>query len=127
MEKLELAIEEPDASVEQVRGLVEKLSSPTVVAPRVLSDSLLARLESVATANGGRVPLHGRLFAQWIHNVFPRECSFPHTTGTTSPQTPDEWMRNTGHASTQASEEEMVCHVSGPCAGGASMASSSAQ
>ena len=22
------------------------------------------------------VPLHGRLFSQWLHYVFPRECAF---------------------------------------------------
>lgn len=127
MEQLELAIDDPDASPQQVVGLVENMSSPTVVAPRKLSTSLLSRLDSVAAVNGGRIPLQGRLFAQWMHNVFPRECPFPHATGTISPLSPDEWMRNSGHTSTDASEEEMVCHVSGPCAGGASHASSSAE
>jgi len=130
MEQLEVSTADSDASPNRVRGLVENLSSPTVMGPRALSPSLISRLESVADANGGLIPLHGRLFAQWMHNVFPRECPFPHATGSTSPQTPDEWMRSTGHTSTEASEEEMVCHVSGPCAGGlehSSMIQSSVQ
>ena len=28
------------------------------------------------------VPLHGRLFAQWMHYAFPRHCPFPHVSGT---------------------------------------------
>ncbi|CAE7211809.1 unnamed protein product [Symbiodinium sp. CCMP2592] len=28
------------------------------------------------------VPLHGRLFAQWLHHAFPRDCPFPHVSGT---------------------------------------------
>jgi hypothetical protein len=104
---------------DRVAELVAKLSSDTVQAPRELSVTLLNRLNQVAAANEGRVPLHGRLFAQWMHHAFPRECPFPHEAGTTSPQTPDEWMAGTGQDSTSASEEEMVCHVSGPCGGAA--------
>jgi len=115
---LEHEIAQPAASPQQIIELVQKLSSPSVIAPRTLSDSLIARLDQVAAANDGHVPLHGRLFAQWMHNAFPRECPYPHTSGTTSPQTPDEWIAQTGHESHTASEEEMLCHVSGPCAGG---------
>jgi len=38
---------------------------------------LLERLEKIADADG-LVWLHGRLFAQWLHHVFPLECPFPH-------------------------------------------------
>merc|ERR1719322_1208044 len=31
----------------------------------------------VSAHHGGRVPLHGRLFAQWLHHAYPRECPFP--------------------------------------------------
>ena len=27
--------------------------------------------------NGGEVPLHGLLFAQWLHYAFPNECPHP--------------------------------------------------
>jgi len=124
MGKLEIDIAEPTALPETIISLVQSMASSSIAAPRVLADSLVGKLFQVAAAHGGRVPLHGRLFAQWMHHAFPRECPFPHTTGSTSPQTPDEWMRNTGHESTDASEEEMVCHVSGPCAGGSNALSS---
>ena len=35
----------------------------------------------MADLQDGLVPIHGRLFAQWLHYVFPRECPFPHKTG----------------------------------------------
>jgi len=46
-----------------------------------LPESLRKQLDAVAAANHGRVPLHGRLFAQWLHFVYPRECAFPHKSG----------------------------------------------
>merc|ERR1712203_151284 len=30
-----------------------------------------------ATRHGGHVPIHGRLFAQWMHFAFPLECPYP--------------------------------------------------
>jgi len=54
------------------------------------------RLQEIADHHDGQVPLHGRLFAQWMHHVYPLECAFPHTSGTTSPLSPDEWMDATG-------------------------------
>jgi len=116
---LEGEIAEPTAMPEQIIELVQTMPSTTVAAPRVLPSRLRERLFSVANGSGGRVPLHGRLFAQWMHHAFPRECPFPHPSdGRSSPRTPDEWMQETGHESTQASEEEMTCHISGPCWGG---------
>merc|ERR550514_2002135 len=114
MGKLEQNIVGPAAPVSRIAALVADLPSATVTAPRVLSASLLRRLNEVAEANRGRVPLHGRLFAQWMHHAFPRECPFPHTDAT-NPLTPDEWMALNGHLGTQASEEEMMMHVSGSC------------
>merc|ERR1719476_151630 len=52
------------------------------------------------------VPLHGRLFAQWLHHAYPRECPYPHLSGTVSQQSPDEW-EDSGSDSI-ASEEEML-------------------
>jgi len=40
------------------------------------------------------VPLHGRLFAQWLHYVFPHECPFPHKNGAVSASTPMEFGAN---------------------------------
>jgi len=66
---------------------------------------LRSRLEQVAESHGGHVPLHGRLFKQWLHHVFPLDCPYPHEAGTTNL---GAW---TGQDSDQASDEEMRRHV----------------
>lgn len=93
---LEREVRAPSAEPVQLAQLVAALPSDTVDAPRNLSASLLRRLEDIAALNGGRVPLHGRLFAQWMHHAYPRECPFPHETGTTTPMTPNEWLAARG-------------------------------
>jgi hypothetical protein len=111
MGHLERSVGGPLASEQQVIDLVSNLSSDTVMAPRELSPVLLHRLSEVAAGNGGAVPLHGRLFAQWMHHAYPRECPFPHKAGDTSPQTPDEWMHETGQVSFNLTEEEIRAHI----------------
>lgn len=112
MSSLENAIAAEMAAPERILQIVGALSSDTVDTSRELSDTLTRRLYSIAQANGGEVPLHSRLFAQWMHHAFPRECPFPHEDGASNPQTPDEWMAETGHESSRASTEEIMAHVS---------------
>merc|ERR1719277_127242 len=80
-------------------------ASSSVIAPRVLPKSLWSRLEEIADRHGGVIQIHGRLFAQWMHHAFPRECPFPHVSGTTNPLTPDEF-ESSGEDSV-ATDEEM--------------------
>jgi hypothetical protein len=93
---LEGELAAPEAFPKDIIKLVSALPSASVKAPRTLSSSLLTRLDEIAAAHGGKVPLHGRLFAQWMHHAFPRECPYPHLAGTTNPLTPDEWLEATG-------------------------------
>jgi hypothetical protein len=92
--KLEVEIGAPTAEVRQISDFVRELPSPTVTAPRSLSDLMLRRLDEIASANGGRVPIHGRLFAQWMHHAYPRECPYPQEAGTLNPRAPFEWMKS---------------------------------
>eukprot|EP00929_Paragymnodinium_shiwhaense_P001381 TRINITY_DN101609_c0_g1_i1.p1 TRINITY_DN101609_c0_g1~~TRINITY_DN101609_c0_g1_i1.p1 ORF type:complete len:598 (-),score=174.34 TRINITY_DN101609_c0_g1_i1:77-1870(-) len=115
---LEEQIGQEAAPPARVLELVEALNSDTIKAPRNLSSALRERLSEVAASNYGRVPLHGRLFAQWMHLAFPRECPFPHEVGVTSPMTPDEWLSEK-EGSAYATKEERDCHVTGDCPGGA--------
>jgi hypothetical protein len=108
---LERQVGAPQAPELEVARLVAALPSDTVEAPRFLSSALLGRLSEIAACNGGLVPLHGRLFAQWMHHAFPRECPYPHEAGTTSPQTPDEWMQRSGQETHKLSRDEMQRHV----------------
>merc|ERR1740121_3146554 len=82
---LERSIGQPSATPSRIIELVSALPSNTVVAPRQLSPVLLSRLDDIANLHGGRVPLHGRLFMQWMHHAFMRECPYPHAAGTTKP------------------------------------------
>jgi hypothetical protein len=108
---VEREIGAPVASASRLVEVVSKLQSSSVTAPRVLSSDLLGRLDEVARHHSGAVPLHGRLFAQWLHHAYPRECPYPHTAGSTNPMTADQWMQEKGSQSTTASKEEMQLHT----------------
>jgi hypothetical protein len=99
-----------EAKAEAIRGLIENLPSSTVPTPQKLSASLIQRLDEIAASHGGSVPLHGRLFAQWMHHVYPRECPYPHISGTTDSKLPDEWVDESGNEVT-ATDEEMMQYV----------------
>lgn len=102
---LEWEIAAPAAKPARIQQLVAHLPSSSVKVPRDLPASLLKRLDDIAAQHGGDVPIHGRLFAQWLHHAYPRECPYPHAAGATRPQTADEWMTDTGKESTHTREE----------------------
>merc|ERR1719493_88304 len=110
MAQLERNIANPVAPPQKVAELVSAMPSDTVSAPRNISEPMRRRLDDIARRHGGNIPLHGRLFAQWMHHAFPNECSYPHMTGSLeSPVNPIEWMlteEETGR-SLKASMEEM--------------------
>mmetsp|Transcript_151300 Transcript_151300/g.275300 ORF Transcript_151300/g.275300 Transcript_151300/m.275300 type:complete len:564 (-) Transcript_151300:131-1822(-) len=92
--EIEAAIGAPLASVSDLLPVVGNMTSQTTLdddeSPH-LGERLIGQLEEVAKTHGGMVPLHGRLFAQWLHYVFPRECPFPHKSGMVTSVTPDEY------------------------------------
>lgn len=57
------------------------------------------RLNEVATHHGGVVPLHGRLFSQWMHLTYPRECAYPHKAGSVYFKPIEAWENDTGERS----------------------------
>jgi hypothetical protein len=103
--QLEKEFQSPEADPKEVMAVVAGMSSSTVTGPRELSAPLVRRLEDIAEGHHGTVPLHGRLFAQWMHHAFPRECPFPHVAGTTNPQAASEWIEQAGTA--RATQKEM--------------------
>jgi len=90
--QLEREIGAPSAPPARIAEVVAQLRSETVDAPRILPDRLLARLEDIAEFNDGAVPLHGRLFAQWMHHAYPRECPYPRTANAERPMNAYEWV-----------------------------------
>eukprot|EP00928_Gymnodinium_smaydae_P055799 TRINITY_DN39274_c0_g1_i1.p1 TRINITY_DN39274_c0_g1~~TRINITY_DN39274_c0_g1_i1.p1 ORF type:complete len:564 (-),score=65.54 TRINITY_DN39274_c0_g1_i1:156-1847(-) len=111
MLQLENAVGAPEIGPEALSKLVVSLTSDSVKSRDSLTDTLMQRLREIAMENGGRVPLHSRKFALWMHHAFPRECPFPHKEGTTAPLTPDEWIKSTGHTTIASSDEEMELHI----------------
>merc|ERR1712137_575731 len=75
-----------------------------------ISGHLHRRLNDIASGPNKHVQLHSRLFSQWIHHVFPRECPYPHEEGTIALLTPDEWLKEVGEE-TEASDMELLEHV----------------
>jgi len=92
--ELESAIKSPTALPSTILAIVRNMTSQTTLdhdEPAHLDGNMVAQLEQVAKSNGGKVPLHGRLFAQWLHYVFPHECPYPHLNGAVSATTISEF------------------------------------
>jgi hypothetical protein len=91
-------------------GEIATLVGSAAEKSRTLTPTLLAKLEEVARHHGGRFPLHGRLFAQWMHQAYPRECPYPHVTGTTNPKRAEDYIAETKQK-ISATDEEMQQHA----------------
>jgi len=109
--QVEREVQGPSAPPAQIIAVVSNMQSDTVHAPRNLSKALVSRLGEIAHLHGGSVPLHGRLFAQWMHHAYPLECRFPHVIGATNRISPDEWMEEMDIDSAQVEEEELLTLV----------------
>merc|ERR1719162_152657 len=92
LDEIEEVIGGPLGDAEQILGVVNNITV-SLDEPRDarVNRKMKKQLKEIASGNGGKVALHGRLFAQWLHYVFPRECPFPHRAGTTLAVTPDKY------------------------------------
>jgi len=80
LSEIENEVGAPTATVEQILTLAEGVTDLDDQAPR-LKGKILNQLQQIADSHNGVVPLHGRLFAQWLHYTFPHQCAFPHKSG----------------------------------------------
>lgn len=101
LNELEGSIRAPSASPEQLVSLVGNMTSSSMSNPRRVSADLMSKLHSIAGRNGGEVPLHGRLFAQWLHHAFPYECPFPHISEDGSELSAHRWLGGKAIASVE--------------------------
>jgi len=92
LNELEGNIKAPTATADQLLRVVRNLTSSSMWMPRVISPDTVSKLHAIAHHNDGVVPLHGRLFAQWLHFVFPHECPFPHVTKEAATLTAHHWL-----------------------------------
>jgi len=109
LDDIEMAVGTPKADPTRLFEVVSSMPAQSTLDddfPPPLVSSLPRQLEQIAAAHGGEVPLHGRLFAQWLHYAFPRECAFPHKAGVAAAVTPSEYGEDF-----YASPEEMKKHA----------------
>ena len=89
---IEDAFGTPVALVEDILLVAEKLTNGDNERAKI-DVSLRSQFSRMASTRGGKVPLHGRFFAQWLHYAFPRECPFSYKTGTAAARTPMQFGR----------------------------------
>jgi len=113
---LEAVIPASTASTVDIIRAVESMPDTYSLEATNVSVSLRLKLEEVAAVHGGKVPIHGRLFAQWLHFVFPVDCPYPHLTGTVKPVIPTKFEEALGEDATTASDEEVQQYLSSDAA-----------
>ncbi|CAK0806772.1 unnamed protein product, partial [Prorocentrum cordatum] len=83
--EIEAAVAGPTGTPRQLLEIAGSMTSQLDLEreeePDHLGGTLSTLLNIIASKHGGVVPLHGRLFAQWLHYAFPRECPFPQRSG----------------------------------------------
>jgi len=104
---LEEAIGAPEGAPEDVLAIVSNFTYGLEDTAPQLTRKLRAQLMEIAQANHGKIPLHGRLFAQWLHFVLPTECPFPHKSDTVSGLSPKEHTLTRALASAQEMKENV--------------------
>jgi len=89
-QRVEAAVEAPVGSVEDVTKALEEVWVAEGRGEK-LEMGLEVKLSKIAETHRGKVPLHGRLFAQLMHYAFPQECPFPHKSGEVLARSPVEF------------------------------------
>jgi len=90
LSQIEEEVGSPFAEMEDILRIVNNITDGKDEPPKI-DHGMRAQLDRVALTHGGKVPLHGRLFAQWLHYAYPLECVFPHKTGVVSTLTPTQF------------------------------------
>lgn len=106
--QLERKIAAPSATPQEILAAI---ALPHIAPGKKLPRAALRkRLEEVAARHDGQVPLHGRLFSQWMHHAYPHECPYPHLSGTRNPEYTEEYEAETGKSS-QLTNDEMLAII----------------
>lgn len=106
MNEIEAHVKGPTATSQQLRSMLSNMSSTTVDAPRTFSPSMITRLNQIADQNEGTIPVHGRLFGQWLHYAFPHECPLP--VASANALTPSAWVNNIAAIGSQAERDQHI-------------------
>jgi len=110
MSDIEALLHASVGSSKQLLSIIaNNISSSSVDAPRHLSQMLVDKMEEISEYHQGLIPIHGRLFQQWLHYAFPRECPYPHIAKTAAALTREfyESGYGTGKGKHHATQEDM--------------------
>jgi len=99
LNQLEANVKAPTASPSHILDLVRHMSSSSIDSHREMPDILVDKLQSIADRHAGDVPLHGRLFSQWMHHAFPNECPYPQIAEDVTALDPRTWTGSKAEAS----------------------------
>lgn len=99
LNRVERALGKAEATPAEITIAMEDPTASLESGFQGLSPWLRHRLDDLAQHHNGRIPLHGRLFAQWMHFLHPRDCMYPHVSGTTYKKSLDEWEKDAGQSS----------------------------
>lgn len=90
MGQVEDHVRAPVATAQQILDIVGNMTEDGEQEERLIG-TLARQLDQIAKKHKGKIPLHGRLFGQWMHYAFPQECPFPHRAGELGLHTPQEF------------------------------------
>merc|ERR1719465_386772 len=107
-QQLESQIAAPSATASEVIRALEN----GIYAPTNISVLHRERLADIARVNHNeQIPMYGRLFARWLHFVYPQECPYPHAEGVVTPMTQREWKELVGPNAESATTDEIAQHL----------------
>merc|ERR1719162_1957286 len=89
---LETTIGKAEAPPSEILPVVQSLASSAMNTCRSVADTLERRLQEIAHQNNGVISLHGSEFAEWMHFVYPSECTYARMSGRARHITMDEWQ-----------------------------------
>mmetsp|Transcript_97911 Transcript_97911/g.204209 ORF Transcript_97911/g.204209 Transcript_97911/m.204209 type:complete len:578 (-) Transcript_97911:205-1938(-) len=104
MAEIEGLVRAPVATPTRLLRILGNLSSSSMSGPGELSKDLVGKLNAIADHHDGQVPIHGRLFAQWMHFAFPNECPYPQFHAKSQVE---QWGDDHYHASKEEIEEHI--------------------
>lgn len=106
LNRVETKLGKSEATPEEIISAIEDPVAALEKGFRGLTPWLRQRLDDLATHHQGKIPFHGRLFAQWMHFVHPRDCMYPHLSGSTF-QRPLEDLASQHGRSTSLTMQEL--------------------
>jgi len=100
--ELERHVAAPTATLEIMLASLDKISDVA------LSPALQEKLRGIAARHNGEVPLHGRLFAQWLHFAFPHECPYPSVVESATALSASQWLDGRSTASVEERKQQVA-------------------